>query len=311
MSNTIDTETAREYEYKLNDRRLIELYKKDFISIYANDLKFKNHNNIDIKRVKELKEDDKDAIEYRVKECIQNDYKMLDLSHMGLKELPKLPKKITDNINYLFLNENSLNYIEDICSFKELIVLDLCNNNLSSLPELPDKLEELLIKNNSIASIDELVNCDYLKRLDCSHNIIKRIPIIDSLEILKCDNNSIIEIPKLINVIKVSCSSNKIKVLYDMPKIEILDCDRNFIEIIEGYKNLRELYCSKNNINQIKNLQKLEVLHCYKTNFTKLEYIETLKELLCDFRKDLMLSKFYTISNSDVYMNSILSVQFK
>ena len=307
----IDTETAKTYEYKLKDSRLIELYKNDSISIYDNDLKFKTYNNIDIKRVKDGKnEEDKDTLEYRIKECKMNNYKSLDLSHLGLKEIPQLPKQITNNLKYLFLNENDIEHIEDLSHFNDLLVLDLCNNKLTSLPQLPERLEELLIKNNSVGSIKLLSNNDYLKRLDCSNNLIKEIPVIDSLEVLRCDNNEITEIPKLVNIIKLSCSNNQIKLLNDMPNIEILDCDRNLVEIIENYKNLKELYCSKNNIEYVKNLNKIEILHCYKTNIRKLGYFQTLKELLCD-SQNLMLSKFYTIVDSDIYKNSIVQINFK
>ncbi|QKF93759.1 leucine-rich repeat protein [Fadolivirus algeromassiliense] len=325
MNNIIDTETAKEYEYKLNDKRLIKMHRDKHISIYGddsgfknsilitgNDLKYKskNYNDIDIKRLKD-KSDDKDLLEYRLNECKNNNYSMLDLSHLGLKKLPDLPKKITDNVNYLFLNENEFSHIDDLSIFKELIVLDLCENNLTTLPILPEKIEELLIKHNYISSIDELSQCDYLKRLDCSNNTIKKIPMIDSLEILRCDQNVITEIPRLINIIKLSCSDNQLKNLNDMPYVEIIDCEKNFIETIEGYKNLKELYCNKTNVNCIRNLPKLEVLHCYKSNFTQLEYIQTLKELLCDYRDDLVLSKFYTIINSDVFKNSIVLIEFK
>lgn len=308
----IDTESSKEYEYKLNDKKLIEIYKSDTISIYPNDLKYKNHNKIDIKRVKDPNDNiNSDTLEYRFNECIKAGSITLDLSHLNLEELPKIPKIIYNKLKYLFMSENQLQFIEDISYFTELIVLDVCNNKLVNIPTLPEKLEELLIKNNNIHNIDSLSQYDYLKRLDCSENAIQYIPIIDSLEILVCNNNKIENISKLKQLKKISCSNNKLKELSDFPKLEIVECDNNNINKIDNLINLKELYCSKNDISCVKNLNKIEVLHCYRTNIKKLDYFETLKELVCDSRNDFIISEHYTIINADTYENKIILIHFK
>lgn len=312
-SEAITTETAKTYEYKLIDEKLKKLCGKDSISIYDNDLKYKSHNTIDLQRVKDLpkNEMDKDTLEYRIEECKNNDYKLLDLSHLKLQTLPKLSSKIKKKLQYLFLSENELEFIENLNYFEDLIVIDLCNNKLNALPELPYKIEELLIKNNVVQNIDELSKYDYLKRLDCCNNNIHVIPMMNSLEILKCDNNLITSIPKLENMVKLSCANNKIEVLNDMPNLEIMDCEKNNIQLIENYKNLRELYCSKNDLFDIKNINKIIILHCHKTNLTKIEYYNELKELVCDHRENLLLSKHYTIIESHVYSKCINLLHFK
>lgn len=308
----IDTETSKEYEYQLIDQQLIDIYKSDTISIYQNDLKHKNKNQIDIKRVKNNDNAiDFDTIEFRLDDCLKTGCISLDLSHLNLKQFPLIPTILHKKLRYLFVSENELRVIGNLSYLEELIVLDVCDNKLDNIPILPEKLEELLITNNNIKDIESLSQYDYLKRLDCSGNQIINIPIIDSLEILVCNNNKIKNIPDLKKLKKLSCSNNKLNELNKFPNLEILECDNNNINQIINYKNLKELYCSENDISHIKNLNKLEILHCYKTNVKKIEYYETLKELICDSTDDFLLSGYYTIINSDMYLNKILSIRFK
>jgi len=308
----MDTETSKEYEYKLIDQKLIDIYKKDTITIYGNDLKYKNHNQIDIKRVKDSNNNiNYDTIEYRLNECIKTGSTSLDFSHLNLKVLPEIPKIVWNKLKYLFISENEIQVVEDISYLKELIVFDICNNKLISMPLLPERIEEILIKNNDIHNINSLSRYDYLKRLDCTNNLIINIPIIDSLEILNCNSNKIKYIPNLKNLVKLSCSDNKLTELCNFCKLEILDCDKNNINKIDNNVNLKELYCCRNEITHIKNLNKIEVLHCYRTNIKKMDYFETLKELICDDKSDFIISSFYTIASSDTYENKIMVIHFK
>lgn len=302
--------SAKEYEYQLTDPKLIDIYKTDKILIKENDLKYKNYNNIDLKRVKGSNID-KDTIEYRITECLEGNGITLDLSHLKLTSFPKLPKTLNNTLKYLFLSENNLQKIDDLSYLTELIVVDLCSNQLRHLPELPENIEELLISHNDINNISDLVEYDFLTRLDCSFNNIEVIPEMDSLEILICTRNNIKQIPKLKNIIKLVCSHNKIYNISESKYLEILDCNNNKLTFIGNFKNLRELYCSKNDIKTISNLNKVEVIHCYFTNVTKIDYIESLKELICDNRDDFILASHFTIISHDSYENKINVVKFK
>ena len=309
----IDTETSKEYEYKLIDPKLIAINdNKDTISIYENDLKYKGHNSIDIKRVKEFNDkDNPDTVEYRINECIKSGCITLDLSHLNLKALPELPKIIWGKLKHLFISENKIQNIKDISYLKELIVIDICNNQLTNIPILPERIEEILIKNNNVHNIDSLSQYDYLKRLDCAENMITNIPIIDSLEILICSKNKIEYIPNLKRLKKLSCPDNRLTKLSNFTNLEILDCDKNNIDKIDNIINLKELYCSKNDISCIKNINKIEVLHCHQTNIKKIDYFESLKELICDDKDDFILSKFYTIVDANTFKNKIMVLHFK
>ncbi|MCJ7637601.1 MAG: hypothetical protein MUO21_08945 [Nitrososphaeraceae archaeon] len=306
---------SAEYKYKLNDKKLIDVHGENYISIYENDLKYKKYNNIDMKRVcgeNVHKNQDKDTIEYRFYECLKDGGKTLDLSHLALTSLPLIPKDIALHVKYLFLSENKLTNIEDLNYMENLVVVDLCNNNLINIPSLPYTVEELLVINNQITTINSLVQYPFLKRINCSNNLIREIPMIDSAEILICDNNKIEKITnKLPKLIKLMISNNRIKRLPNYENLRILEIENNDLEQIEGCKNLIELYCSCTNISSLTGFNKIEVIHCYKTNITKLEYFGTLKELLCDYRANMALSKYYKIIKSDVFDDIIVLINFK
>jgi len=298
------------YEYKINDQKLIDANGDGYISIYENDLKYKKYSGIDAKRVNGLPNHDKDTIEYRFYECIKDGGKTLDLSHLSLLNLPEIPQAIINQVKYLFLSENKLTQLNDLSFMENLVVIDLCNNNLSSVPTLPVTIEELLVMNNKINGINSLGQYPFLKRINCSNNLIREIPIIDSVEILICENNKIEFIPKLPKLIKLMATNNRIKNLLDYDNLRILEIENNGLENINGCKNLRELYCNCNNISTLKNLNKIEVIHCYKTNITKLDYFDTLKELMCDYRANMTLSKYYKIIKSDVFDDVIVLISF-
>lgn len=304
--------SAKSYEYNLNDQRLIDANGDRTISIYENDLKYKSHNNIDIKRINGNISYDKDTLDYRFYECLKDNRTTLDLSHLGLTILPHIPSNIAQHVKYLFLSENKLSHLPDLSFMENLIVVDLCNNNLSTIPVLPINIEELLIINNKITNISTLSQYPLLKRFNCSNNMIQEIPLIDSIEILICDNNKIEKISsKLSKLIKLMISHNKINILPNYENLKILEIENNPLDNINGCKNLKELYCNCTNIGTLTGFNKIEVIHCYKTNITKLEYFDTLKELLCDYRANMALSKYYKIIRSDVFDDIIVLINFQ
>ena len=306
------TESANIYDYKIEDKKLIHANGNKYISIYENDLKYRKHNNIDLTRVKNANQYDRDTLKYRLYESEKDDYKTLDLSHLNLKTFPELPKDIVTRIKYLFLSENRLEMIQDLSFMESLVVLDICNNKITSVPKLPYSIEEVLIKNNHINNINSLAEYPFLKRIDCSNNNIRDIPIIDSLEILVCENNNIEKIPnKLQNLRKLICSYNKISYIDGLMSLQILEIDNNKLETIKNTNRLKELYCSNNLISSIIDLNKIEILHCYNTNIRKLDYYNSLVELMCDYKQDMVLSSMYTITSSDIFDGKIMMIVFK
>lgn len=305
---------SKTYDYKISDKKLIDAQGEGYISIYENDLKYKKYNNIDTKRIHEFDKSnniDRDTVEYRFYECEKDGCKTLDLSHLNLNVFPSIGS-FSSYIKYLFLSENKLTYMPDLSFMENLSVIDLCNNNLLSIPVLPISIEELLIMNNKVSNIGGLTQYPFLKRINCTNNLIKEIPIIDSVEILICENNKIEKISnKLPRLIKLMISNNQLRILPNYDNLKILEIENNPLESIDGSKNLTELYCNCTNINELGGFNKIEIIHCYKTNIKRLPYFNTLKELLCDYRPDMALSKYYKIIKSDVFDDVIVLINFK
>lgn len=309
----MNIKSAPTYNYQLTDNKLITLNdNNNIMQIYENDLKYKNFTNIDIKRIdnKQNENEDRDTIEYRFKECLKEDNKTLDLSHLSLKVLQILPKNIYGNIKYLFLSENKLTLLDDLSYLNNLLVLDLCNNNLVSLPILPEKVQELTVRYNNINNINSLSNNCNLKRLDVSNNNIQNMPIIDSLEILICNNNRLKFIPNLQNLKKLTCQKNEINTISSMYNLNFLDCEENNIMVLENFNNLIELYCKTNKIITLRNLNKIEVIHCQNNPLTRLEFFYNLYELVCN-SKSFSLSKMYNIRDANIYNDDIMRIYFK
>ena len=165
---------------------------------------------------------------------------------------------------------------------------------------------------NKISNINSLIQYPFLKRVNCTNNLIKEIPTIDSVEILICDNNQIEKISNYLpKLIKLMASNNKIKRLPNYDNLRVLEIENNPLDNIDGSKNLIELYCNCTNITELNGLNKIEIIHCYKTNITKLPYFNSLKELLCDYRANMALSKYYKIVKSDVFDDVIVLINFK
>lgn len=326
MSTTPITQ-SKEYKYKLEDKKLMEIYNSDTINIYESDLKYKNMNNIKLSNI--IKETnntlpnididinidiniDKDTIKYRILESQQTGGVTLDLSHLELTNFPIIPRELNITLKYLFISENKLTKL-DVRHFSELIVLDVCSNNLSSMPLFGEKVEELLIKNNMI-DILWFPNNTSLKRFDCSNNNISEIPyhksLSTSLNVLVCSYNKITKIINFDNLTKLFCRFNKIFELNDLQKLEILDCDKNKLDYLNYFPNLIELYCCYNNISQLDIHKKLRIIHCHHNDITLFEYNKNLRELCCDYRDDLKLSKQYNIIESNIYQNNILQIKF-
>ena len=93
---------------------------------------------------------------------ILDDYKMLDLSHKGLKELPIIP----DDTTHLDISYNSISHIDKLPS--NLVYLNCSYNQLKSLPILPETLEYLNISNNQFSKHPKVNN--FIELFD-EHNL--------------------------------------------------------------------------------------------------------------------------------------------
>lgn len=293
------------FEYDLRDDKYDLNDNEDYINdikergyIYKNDLKYVEHNKVDIKKVSNLPNDyNFSVVESRFKESMDNNYELLDLNHLGLDTLPKFDKY--KHIKYLFITNN--NFIDiNLSNLVNLVVLDISFNKFICIPKLPKCIEELTITNNLIKK-EDLYKYKNLKRVNISNNKLNSINIVKSLETLICDNNKIKEIGNFENLKDLRCDKNKIVNIFPMKNLLIISCCNNKIIGLNDFDNLVELYCDDNYIDTIKNMPSMEVLHCIKNKLNNIPYFPKLLELECDYNENLAISKQYKINNTNIH----------
>lgn len=292
------------FEYDLRDEKYDLVDNEDYISdikergyVYKNDLKYVEHNEVDINKVGVSKNNyDFSTLDSRFKEMKDNNYEMLDLNHMKLDVLPQIDN--IKHIKYLFLTHN--NFVDiDLSNFVNLVAVDISFNKLTKVPILPKGIVEVTITNNLIDK-ENLYKYNYLKRVNLSNNNLSNIKVIDSLETLICDNNNIRFIGNFVSLKDLRCDNNKITAIHPMKKLLVLSCCNNRITEINGFEKLVEIYCDDNNIEIIKNLPLVEVIHCVKNKITNVAYFSKLLEIKCDYNDTLSISKLYKIDNTQM-----------
>jgi hypothetical protein len=196
---------------------------------------------------------------------------VLDLSNMGLKEIPK-----------------------EVFDLVKITNLGLSRNQLTSLPSDIGKLvnlKELYVSNNQLTSlpseIGKLVN---LKELDVSRNRLTSLPSdigkLVNLEILFVSENQLTSIPsdigKLVNLKELWVSNNQLTSLpsniCQLVNLEELHVSGNRLTSLPSeigkLVNLKELYVSNNQLtslpSEIGKLVNLEKLYVYHNQLTSL-----------------------------------------
>lgn len=286
--------------------------------IYTNDLKFKNLRNIDPLKVNWDNEKVKDCyytknfdtVGYRLKECKNNNFYYLDLSHLNLSVFPDISKyKYYENvtkIKYLFICNNNLKECDSFLKlFDNLEVLDISYNNIEKIYFLPAKLNEFVCNNNKLVIIPshELVN-----KIDCSYNNLVLLPNYPKLIDFLCNDNKIENITTYSNINRIVCKQNPIINIEYQPKMNYLDCSNtNLIGQFSNMPNLKYLICNHTKINDIANLNSLISLEIYDCSINKIPYIATLKDLLYQNTQNILLSSKYKIlTHIDEHDNSFI-----
>jgi len=89
-------------------------------------------------RVYELR--NADEFDKRIQECVDSGGQLLDLSDLGLKEIPnKLPKML----KHLSISNNKIKELSDLTYLQELEVFDCCGNYLEIVSNLLDILARI------------------------------------------------------------------------------------------------------------------------------------------------------------------------
>lgn len=300
-------------------------------TVFKNDLKYKQSGIdptesewFDDETKKVFEKENTSSINYRLKECQNNNYSLLDLSYMDLIKIPDLTKlSIYDkvkNIKMLFLHNNELTKIteKELKQFPNLEILDVSSNRIHTIEYLPDSIVELSCFNNLIVelscfnnlivelscsnnNIDNPQNVN-IKRLDCSGNKLTTINKIKTLEHLVCDKNNIKSLPTFENVTRIVCRDNPLTNIDNQPQLTYLDCTNTQLSGLFNSENnkfskLEHLILNNTNISEISNNLNINQLEICNTKVNKLDYIKSLKSLVFTKNNNILLDSKYKIKN--------------
>ena len=219
--------------------------------------------------------------EKKIAAALQKDATRLDLSYMGLTEIPEAIANLTQ-LQSLNLSDNQITEIpEAIANLTQLQELNLRNNQITESPEAIanlTQLQELNLSDNQIIEFPEAIaNLIQLQELNLSHNEITEIPeaiaTLTQLQTLYLSRNQITEIPaeiaSLSQLQQLSLSVNQI---------------REIPEMIVNLTKLQQLSLTGNHISEIPkeivSLSQLQYLNLHNNQITEIpEEIASLSQL--------------------------------
>ncbi len=183
----------------------------------------------------------------RIAECRRTKSKTLDLSKLGLTNIPVEISELVW-LERLYLENNQLTKIEGLEKLSNLSTLWLENNQLTKIEGLDklSNLSELLLYNNQLTKIEGLENLSKLSSLWLQNNKLAKI---EGLE--KLGNLSSLEL--------VDNQIIKIEGLENLSNLSSLGLHNNKLTKIEGLEKLGNLSSLGLNDNQITNLLPLQI----------------------------------------------------
>lgn len=288
--------------------------------VYRNDIKYRNHRDIDPSRAiwdDDVKNDfhckDTDSVEYRIEECCREKYSILDLSHMKSDCIQKLFSNekflsIMTNVQHMFAKECELRTLPDLSMMVSLQTLDVSCNKLRELPNLPQTLEELIVDNNRLTQItNHLPN---LLRLNCDNNMIERIRFSSKLERIHAKNNPISDIPSLKHLYFLDVSTSKVVHINSFPKLKHLDVSYTNVSAVKELESLEHLQCNFSGVTEITELPKIQTIEMVETNVNCIPYMPSLCRLTYTDAKKIKLSNRYMIRTIKKNKNNINELVF-
>jgi len=169
--------------------------------------------NEHISKIKQYIYDKFDPVQIKIKVCIDMNIETLNLSSMGLSELPtnipnfikylncsnnnlkRLPSNLPNSIKYLNCSDNRINELPKNLP-SSLEDLYCCDNVIQRISSLPNSLKVLFCYKNKIEKLP-LNLPPLLKRLYCSSNCFKQLPPLSvSIRDLSYYDNKYLHIPK-------------------------------------------------------------------------------------------------------------------
>lgn len=209
----------------------------------------------------------------RIDVCYREQLPELDLSELGLEQIPDL--SLLTHLRVLNLSGNLISKLEGLDNLGSLQRLDLDGNQISRLEGLDNfgSLRQLYLNRNQISKLEGLGNLGSLQRLYLFGNQISKLEGLDSLcslQHLHLSDNQI----------------SKLEGLDRLRSLEILGLNSNQISKLEGlnsFDSLRELYLSQNRISKLEgldNLGSLQQLYLSYNQISKLEDLDSRGSLL-------------------------------
>ena len=301
-------------------------HKSKSYVVYRNDIKYKKHRNIDMSRAiwdddvkKDFEEKDTDGIDYRIDECKREKSETLDLTHMDKYCFEQLFShqtfsNIKKSLQHIFAKYSNLKTIPNLLILKKLQTLDISCNKLKELENLPESLEELIVNDNNLTSID--IQLPNLKRFNGSNNMLEKFNYSNSLERLHLQNNPINVIPKLTNLYFLDISNTKITEIYSMPRLKYLDICNTEITIVPAMSSLEVLLCNNSSVNDISAINTIYSLEMINSKINCIHYMPNLNSIRYHDQDSakLKLSKRYKIlcqKQNTLLINEITFVQNK
>jgi Leucine-rich repeat (LRR) protein/MoxR-like ATPase len=119
---------------------------------------------------------------WRIGVCYNDEATTLDLSDLGLEQVPGELEILQERLISLDLNYNKIKKLPDfICGFRFLQTLDISRNRLRALPENIGNLNflrALNLRDNELTDLPESIgNIHFLQRLDVSRNKLSSLPV--------------------------------------------------------------------------------------------------------------------------------------
>lgn len=296
--------------------------KKDTVAypVYRNDIKFKKHRNIDPSRAiwaDDVKSDfngkDTDLIDYRIEECAREKYTMIDLSYMEANCFfnmvhNNLFSTFCNSLQHIFAENSKLDEIPDIICLKFLLTLDVSSNRLTKLPKLPASLEELIVNNNKLTSIQQ--NLPKLLRFNGNDNNISEFNCPPLLERIHLKNNPIAYIPRLDNLYFLDIATTKISHLFPCKNLKWLDISYTQIKALPEMDSLQHLTCIDASLQDITKLKNLHAIEMSGSQIVHVQYLSCLSTLVYKNGMDLKLSKKYLITHTKKNENDDIEITF-
>jgi len=207
----------------------------------------------------------------RIERARQEGARILDLSDMKLRELPKSIAFLT-KLQGLNLNNNQLTELpEAIASLSQLRQLYLYNNKLTELPEAIaslTQLQRLYLYNNQLTELPEAIaSLTELQQLYLSNNQLTELPeairSLSQLRVLYLSHNKLTELPEAIASLtqlqELNLSNNQLRevpeVIASLTRLQLLYLSHNQVrelpEALASLTRLRVLYLSNNQLTEL------------------------------------------------------------